>query len=351
MPLAILARWLEELASILTDARQWLRARRSVFVKKNGESLVIRGSASADAPTIANVRIGDRPPRDLARALRVRFVNFELGPADFVTRRLAVPAQARDVLSGVVRNQMERLSPWPVANSIYGFEASNSKDDAKSLDVRILISLRKTIDSICEQSAAAGLPVDRILARVGSDASSALLTLWTRPSLTGSSTNVGAPKLIFASLAALLVASALVTSWASVSASGIWAEKEDVAARIEAFRRTGSSAGAKGSSLGRSPTERAWAMKEQAPAAVFVLEALTKALPDGAYLTEFNLERATLRVTGLAADPPPLIAALEQSNQFTGAHFFAVTTKDAESALYKFSIEAQVAPRAAPIGE
>ena len=61
-------------------------------------------------------------------------------------------------------------------------------------------------------------------------------------------------------------------------------------------------------------------------------------------MTELTLERATLRVSGLAADAPPLIAALEQSGKFAGAHFFATTTKDADSGRYKFSVEARVAP-------
>jgi len=38
------------------------------------------------------------------------------------------------------------------------------------------------------------------------------------------------------------------------------------------------------------PSERAWYAKETSPTAAIVLEALSRALPDGAYVTELRLE-------------------------------------------------------------
>ena len=43
------------------------------------------------------------------------------------------------------------------------------------------------------------------------------------------------------------------------------------------------------------PAERAWVSKQTDPAAVLVLEALSRALPDQAYLAELELENGTLR--------------------------------------------------------
>jgi general secretion pathway protein L len=92
-------------------------------------------------------------------------------------------------------------------------------------------------------------------------------------------------------------------------------------------------------------------MKENAPASVMVLETLSRALPDSAYLTEFSLEGPTLRITGFAANAPALIEALERSKRFSGARFFAATTKGADGELYRFNIEAQVAPNLELIGD
>jgi general secretion pathway protein L len=97
-----------------------------------------------------------------------------------------------------------------------------------------------------------------------------------------------------------------------------------------------------------SPQQRIWLAKEGAPAAVLMLEALSRALPDAAHLTEFRLESATLRMTGLTKDAPSLIAPLEQSGQLADVRFSAPTTRDADGASFRFHIEARVQPPPAP---
>jgi len=76
-----------------------------------------------------------------------------------------------------------------------------------------------------------------------------------------------------------------------------------------------------------------------------VLEALSRALPDAAYLTELHLDNTTLRMIGLASDAPSLIAPLERSGHFTDVHFFAPTTRGPDGSLFSFHIEARVVPR------
>ncbi len=75
-----------------------------------------------------------------------------------------------------------------------------------------------------------------------------------------------------------------------------------------------------------------------------MLEALSRALPDGAYVTELRLENATLRMIGLANDAPSLIAPLEHSGHLNDVHFFAPTTRGPDGTLFRFNIEARVEP-------
>jgi len=86
-------------------------------------------------------------------------------------------------------------------------------------------------------------------------------------------------------------------------------------------------------------------LKETAPAGVMVLDALSQALPDSAYLTELTLQKSSVRIVGLGSDVPSLIAPLEQSGQFVDAHFFAPTTRGPDARLYWFHIEARVEAR------
>ena len=332
---AVLNTWLEELANALAELGQRRQARRTVALRQEGERFVARRTTKTGAPVLAAVACGERFSDDV---LRKSFVNFELGPTEFVTRCLTVPAQARDVLAGIVQNQLDRLSPWPVASVVYGFDATPDKSDPKNLDVRLLVSPRKTIEAVRSRLAESGVSPDRITA-AGSDG--ATLTLWTRPAAMPV-TRFDTPKSIAAALAALLIISAATTLWAALSAGALSAEQAEITARADQIRRHVSTHTTSAPTPSRNPAEQAWALKETSPTALATLETLTKALPDSAYLTELSLERATLRVTGFAADPPPLIAALEKTDRFSGAHFFAATTKNADNGLYRFAIETQV---------
>ncbi|HTE94025.1 MAG TPA: hypothetical protein VK678_11020, partial [Bradyrhizobium sp.] len=66
----------------------------------------------------------------MSRAVNNSFVVLEFPADKVVVRRITVPAQARKFLSGVIRNQIERLSPWPANDVVYGFAADAGAADA-----------------------------------------------------------------------------------------------------------------------------------------------------------------------------------------------------------------------------
>jgi len=90
--------------------------------------------------------------------------------------------------------------------------------------------------------------------------------------------------------------------------------------------------------------QRAWLSKETAASSVIVLEALSRALPDSAYLAEIKLEGTTLRIIGNADDAPALLAPLEQTGHLSNVHFFAPTTRGPDGRQFRFHIEARVEP-------
>jgi len=93
------------------------------------------------------------------------------------------------------------------------------------------------------------------------------------------------------------------------------------------------------------PAERAWLLKETSISSVILIEALSRALPESAYVNEIRLEKESLRIMGLADDAPALLAPLERSKQMTDVHFFAPTARGPDGKLFRFSIEAHVVPR------
>jgi general secretion pathway protein L len=369
---ALLRRWIEVLAVTYFAWREAWRARQSLTVAcENGRFIVRRsrhdigrrpGQPDPPEENLAVLAAGVPIPAKVTRAARGAFVVFQLPDDMVVARRIAVPVQAREFLPGIVRNQIERLSPWHAGQVVYGFDADVNAEDAATLDVRVLIALRADIDRARDELAAIGLPVDRIATpplspTLPSPASGGglgrgagegregakLVTLWSRLVDVSPEYLAHTCRRAGAGIAAAVMVSLGLSLWAVTSAISLGDESEEVAARVRTLQRQIQGPASRlVASL--SPNERAWYAKETSPTAAIVLEALSRALPDGAYVTELRLENATLRMIGLATDAPSLIAPLEHSGHLNDVHFFAPTTRGPDGTLFRFNIEARVEP-------
>jgi general secretion pathway protein L len=286
---------------------------------------------------------------DLLGAARNSFVILEF-PADKVVRRdITVPAGAQKFLSGVIRNQIERLSPWPPNNVVYGFKGETSRENASVVDVRILMASRTDIDAFRNRLAELDVEVDRIVANDSTaetaDKAAGSVTLWSRLTDASRDRLERTSRLIGMGIGVTVAVSMCLSLWAFLSAALIRDESESIAARAKGLQRQIQSGQTQSAAASSSPAQRAWFLKETSVSNVILLEALSRALPNSAYLTEIRLENATLRMIGLADDAPGLLVPLEQSGHLTGVHFSAPTTRGTDGKSFRFSIEAHVEPR------
>jgi general secretion pathway protein L len=358
---AIWARWLEGLAGALFAARELWRAQRALVVAHENGQYIIRHGAPAPSPLtrlinkvnnergpppgtiLAVVPEHARAPDEVLRAARNGIVALELPRHELVERGISVPAQAREFLPGIVRNRIERLSPWQAEQALYGFEVNDG--DGATLDVRVFVTSRAALDHAQAQFSALGLPLDRIVARSNREGAQSV-QLWSRLSETTSECKEQTRWRIGAAIVAVFALSVVLTIWAFSSAASMHDESEELAARANTLQRQLQGPRASPSAVAAlPPAERAWFIKQSAPHAVMALEVLARALPDNAHLTELRLEGVTLRIAGLADDAPSLIAPLERTGHLTGVRFVAPTTRGADGAKFKFNIEAQIVPR------
>jgi len=349
----IIKRWLEVLAALLLAWREHQREQHSLTISEEDGQLAVREGAP-DASGQRKPRMisaTKAAPRAVARAARDAFVVLELSGDKIVTRRINVPAQAREFLPGIVRNQIERLSPWPADQVMYGFHPETGGEDPATLDVRVLMTSRAIIDGTQEALAAIGLRVDRIVARLsdagavgGAGAVPSPVALWSRIADANRESLAGTCRQIGVGGAVALGLAFIVSAWALTSASSIRSDSEDLATRGRTLQRQLQAGRTSASIASLPPAQRAWRAKEVSPASMIVIEALSRALPDAAHLSDLRLEGATLRIIGLADDAPALLAPLEQSGHLTNVRFFAPTTRGPDGRLFRFHIEAQVEP-------
>ena len=348
-------RWIDVLAEVFLAWRESWRERHTLTIAFESQRVVIRQTESRRGTTLtgqdsmlAGLVPGVAAPRDAPRTVRNSYMVLELPAEKVVTRSITVPAQAQKFLAGVVRNQIERLSPWPADNVVYGFETEASERDAAVVTVRILMTSRTEIDAMRQRLAAQGVTIDRVVARgsntEGADETTRTVTLWSRLQDAAHDGFQHVSRITRVGIGATVAVSICLSLWAAVSAGSIREESEGVLARTKTLQRQVQSRRTPSSAASLPPAERAWFLKETSISSAVLVEALSRALPDSAYLSEIRLENATLRVTGLADDAPGLLAPLEQSGHLTSVRFFAPTTRGADGRSFRFSIEAHVEP-------
>jgi general secretion pathway protein L len=336
----IFFRWIDLLASIVFGWQEQRRAQRSLLIVREADRFVVSRRDKDRDSVVAEVPVGSATSGQWQEA-RNRLTTFELPAGELVAQQINVPAQARDFVPGIIRNQIDRLSPWPRNQIAYGFEAAPSADDPATLDVCVLITSRQAVDAAQAELAGSGLALDRVAGRPPGKPET-LVTLWSRVADASQERLKSARRVIIASIASAVVVSALLSVWAFMSASDIGDETDALDTRIATLERTIRGTAAPSAAGARNPVQRAWIEKANSHSAVLAFETVSKALPDTAHLTEFGLENETLHLTGLADDVPSLIAPLERTGALTDVHFFAPTTRGPDGTLFWFHIEARL---------
>jgi general secretion pathway protein L len=354
-------RWLDVLAGVYFEQCEAWRGRRALVVTRERGRLVIhRASADVDrmaAPgepieqerseIVAVIEPGRPVSDDVAQLAHGGFVILELPDENVAVRHVAVPAQAREFIDGIIRNQLERLSPWRADQAVHGFAVGPDSENQATLDVCVLIASREAVDAAREQLAAIGLSVDRVVASLRNAEGGKPVTLWSRLVDISPETRIRMRRQIGVGVAGTIAACLGLGLWAMVSAQFIRAESDDAATRIAALRRQLQAPLTLKSAASLPANQRVWYEKEMSPSATIVLEALSRALPDTAHLTEFTLQGATLNIAGLTSDAPALIAPLEHSGSLTDVRFSAPTTRGADDAHFAFHIVGLVEPQSA----
>jgi len=326
-------------------AGRLVRSRRILLDEGEGGTLTARAIASKNGPALSDISFRfDRGkpspplPPDWVAAFRGGRVEAQLPSGHVMVCPLEFPAQAGDFLDGMIRAQIDRLTPWTVEDAVFGWSppviAANER-----IEVTFAATSKSKVEPLLQlvHMLDAGSVAIYSTAAVGAGPA-ARIKLLDRPLRSTMGATVSVPRLLRTALLAGGVAAAALLLVAAYLENAMQSEQSELQRQISQRRATlRLDPNAAGSGLGLLAKR-----KQTTPSSIMVLEAISRALPDTTYVTELRIEGDKVQVVGMTQDAPSLIRLMEQSPQFTRATFFAPTTRAANEPGERFHIEAHI---------
>ncbi len=342
-----LSRWIDRVAATIAEGREILRTKRLYqLVERPDGAFVLQGSSQSEAldPSLAIVHIigghvDASVSAKLAEILRGAQVELVLQPHRFMFRLLELPRRASDFLEGIIREQIDRLTPWSAADAAFGWYPSTETANDR-MSVTIAATARRLIAPFT--SAIAGLGASTIVVSAALQQPQpevAAIKIFEQKS------GQAADQRRIRRFLVLLLVGAGALGAVSASASAviggmIETQRDDLTRRI-AERRAAIQPGRDATSEAALDLQR---HKHETPSSVIVIEALSRLLPDDTYLTELRILGDKMQIAGVTRDAPSLIRLIEQTSHFSHATFFAPTTRSPSEQGERFSIEAHIEP-------
>jgi general secretion pathway protein L len=329
---------LSDLASKRASAsRDWrvmlLRSERGwdLYLRTRGRVDLVGTSLAEGDPPLAELlrQLGRQKTSPAQIVLRLR-------PDEVVQTRLSVPAAAAEVLEAVVRNQIERLAPWPADKAFFAYETTAASDGSAMLDVRLAVAARSLVEGLVADLDALGFAPGVV--DFGTDVSA-------EPRLNllaaGSGERRRSGRLLLWGVGFLWVGALIAGAIGTIGLVQHSRELQALTAQLQDLHAKSVAA-----LPGQASARRlAWLASERGkqPSMAVVVEALSRALPDEAWLTRLEVDQGTVRLTGNAANAAALIGLIEASGHFADVQFSAPTTL-AEGEGESFTITARVVP-------
>ena len=334
-------RWLDRVAEALIVIVARVVTPRAVrLVEGESGQFAIVASDNSQSAGLVGVElrvdggaIVGQPPPQVAAALQGSRVELMLRADRFVFKPLDLPERAGEFLDGVVRSQIDRLTPWNADRAAFGFSAPVDAGSGRIV-VTVAATAKAMLDPVLQAFAGRGAHTIKMSARTPDSPP-------TAPPITIMEENVAgilgmrmARRILLVGLASCGLLAATTVIAATIINGELEVRQDELARRIAVQRTAALTAAERG--LAR--------LKNESPSSVIALEVLSRILPDHTYVTELRIEADKLRLIGITHDAPGLIRLIEQTPHFTQATFFAPTTRSQSDTGDRFNIEARMKP-------
>lgn len=335
--------WIRELARTLTARRSGPRGWSTLLLNSPQGLTVHVGGADASgevltlAPNALPEEVAALKTRALALANRdTKQTLLRLSADDIVDRTIQIPAAASDVIEPVLRNQMERIVPWSAEETRYGYRIVGANANAPDqIDIHVVATTRNVVENALNRAKLLGLTPYAVdfAAEPMSATGIELHSLETDPLKQTAN-------MLHLLLMLLLGASVAIGSFGLYSMFDRMAQNDDLEAKIAVAQSRVEEIRHLNDENTRLKAQREFLVRRKLdePAAFLLIEAMSRALPDSAYLTEIEIRGRETRIVGKSVDPAALIPKIEESPHFEDVRFSAPTTRQEGETLGTFSI-------------
>ncbi|SFV29583.1 PilN domain-containing protein [Hyphomicrobium facile] len=337
------ARWIRDLSRILTSRNSGPRGWSTLLLNTPEGISVHAGDPTANGPVLR--LSANAAPEEIA-AMRKRATQeagkdhkkilLRLSASDIVDRTIQIPAAASDLVEPLLRNQMERIVPWPVEETHYGYQIVGANADSPDqLDIYVAATTRKIVDNALLRAYALGLKPYAVDFASEPKATTGIELLSLEADALKQTEQV-----LHIVLMVLLAASVAMGSFGFYLAFDHMSRNDDLEVKIIASKSQVEEITKLNDENTRLKEQREHLTKRKItePPAFLLFEAMSRALPDSAYLTEFEIHGRETRIVGKSDDPTALITKLEDSPHFEDVRFSAPTTRQEGDSVGTFSI-------------
>ncbi len=344
------SRWIDSIAGTVSGLLHRLQSNHDVqIIESAPDTFTLRvtdrgkKSRKSNLPDrqirIADGAIADPLPVDWSKMLRGSRAEMMLRPNRFLFRPLQLPRRAVEFLDGIVRSQIDRLTPWTSGEAVFSWTAPTDAPNDR-IELTVAATARALVAPYVQAIADLGVASVAVLTAPSDAAPDAAPIKVYEQRARG----VLEIDRIRQALIALLLISGLAAAgtmgYSAFALDSLDAEQQSLQQKITARRAAMRSGPAATASVQRLLERR----KQTTPSNVIVLEALSQILPDHTYVTELRIEGDKLQIVGVTRDAAALIGLIEQSPHFEHAAFYAPTTRTPGDPGERFHVEAHIKP-------
>ena len=314
--------WIDGLVDAVLLGEERLRRRRPVRFVPVGDGFAIVHGGGRLGRTVLRSGGGKHLPRRIGRALGGRAVELVVREEATVIRRLGpLPPESRAYVGGIVAHQLERMTPWPAADTL----AHHSVEPVGADDPRLMVTVTATSRAMHAEAiaalSAAGPEELRLVRPATAETAEVALPIAVAD---GGAERERIGRTVMLGLAALLLVAAIGSWWYVTAAADLDAQVSEIEERLDGYRRrTAPSEGG----AATSDRDLVAALSRDTPMSVVALENLSAALPDDTHLTALQIARGKLRLSGITRDVAALTTAIEASAAFAEPVFSAPTVR------------------------